>query len=202
MGLAIGGPRRRLEGRFEFRYKLGERGDEDLQTGKSQHGREGPQLGDGEWRALLISVDEAHRVGEAELHVGGFEHAVRQQEHPRHSLAFGRSEAWQAAIEGGWHVLADLPDRPANVVVVVEKPLRRLGGVRRRIGAATARAVQPAGQGVQFGPDRRRPGSAWTNAVMRPQHPGRGFKWTRRMSPGRWYHVRALSGRRSRAPTA
>jgi hypothetical protein len=141
MGLAIGGPGRRLEGRIECRFKLGERGDEGLQTGEAQHGRERPQLGNRERRLLLIGVDESHCGGEAELHMGGVEHAVRQEENARHPLAFGCGEAWQAAVESGRHVLADLPDGPAHMVVVVEKPLRRLGGIRWRIGAAAARTV-------------------------------------------------------------
>ena len=98
--------------------------------GLEQQRRKRPPFGNGEWRHLLICTDEATQDGVIERHVALRHQRARERVDARSSLRGTRCELWEVTDELTRELLLDLSRDAANQVVVVKKPLGRLGSVR------------------------------------------------------------------------
>ena len=139
----IPGPRRERKTRPHLTAKhRRQRGDEDFDAGDAHHRGKGPQFGDGERLAPLISRNEAHRARQRELQMRGPEQLLCQRIDAR-TGRFLVGQCRQLGVELAGHVLAHLAQGAADLIVVVEQPLGRLGGIGMRAAACLARPGQP-----------------------------------------------------------
>ena len=144
-----------LERRHDIREEPGEAGDQQLEAGDPEHGRERPDLGDAERGLILITVDELHGAGERDLQMGCAEQGVGKRMDARSSTRFAPREAGQPVVEAGRQVFPELEDRGLDMVVVVEQPFRRRAALRPRSARGDPRPFQPCASLREPGPCRQ-----------------------------------------------
>ncbi len=170
-GIVGGGARSRHggEGRVEIGQQARKRSDDGVEAVEPQHHGKRPKLGERQRTLRLVGRDEADRRAQRRLAVADVEIAARRHQHTRQSVVFGRGQPGQAGPERRRHVVLNLPDRTADLVLVVEKPFRRFGGFVGRVRAAAARKVQPGTDVARLQPDGGGPGTSALDGVVPPE---------------------------------
>ena len=161
---------------------------EDVQAGEEvqqaaqhrhpQHGRQRPELGDGERRDVLVGVEIPLERRRVEIDAAPDHERPRQGVDPREALGRARGELREVPKETARKLLVDLPRDAANQVVVVEVPLGR-PPEGRVVRVETEEVVLGAIQGVghRLGleePGDRSPGPA-ERALALGEPPGLRF---------------------------
>ena len=111
------------------------------------------------------------------LQPAGTQQTMRETEHPRQTVMGATGETWQLPIKIQWQVLAYSPYGPRYLIVIVEQPVRRFGGLGFRIGGLEPGAIQPSRYAIDLGPGRQGSWFSASDAILLSEVMRSGLDW-------------------------